>query len=189
MKKALDVFWTFFKIGLFTFGGGYVMVGVVQDKAVSEKKWITEEEMMELLAISESTPGPFSINVATFVGYKRAGFWGSFSATLGTVLPSIIIISLVSVFLETFKSIAFINNFLRGISAGVGVLVFLAFFRISRKIKINIFNILLFILGVTVSFFDLISVVYVIIFVGLMGVLIGVLKSKKEEVNNDHEIN
>ncbi len=186
MKKLLDVFWTFFKIGLFTFGGGYVMIGVIQDEVVGKKKWIEEEEMLELLAVSESTPGPFSINVATFVGYKRAKFWGSFFATLGVVLPSIFIITIISLFLEAFKANFYINNFLKGISAGVGVLVFLAFFRISKKIKVNIFNIILFIIGVVVSFFNLISVIYVLIAVAFLGVLVGLLTNKGGKESNDY---
>ncbi len=184
MKKLLDVFWTFFKIGLYTFGGGYVMIGVIHDEVVFKKKWLEEEEMLELLAVSESTPGPFSINVATYVGYKRARFWGSFFATLGVVLPSILVVTIISLFLEAFKSNLYINRFLKGISAGVGVLVFLAFFRIAKKIKINIFNGLLFVLGVVVSFFNLISVIYVLIGVAFMGILVGILKEKRRKLDD-----
>ncbi len=184
MKKLLDVFWTFFKIGLFTFGGGYVMIGVIQDEVVGKKKWIEEDEMLEMLAVSESTPGPFSINVATFVGYKRGKFLGSMFATLGVVLPSIFIITIISLFLEAFKANLYINSFLKGISAGVGVLVFLAFFRISKKIKINIFNIILFVIGVVVSFFNLISVIYVLIAVAFLGILVGFLNQKGGKEDN-----
>lgn len=184
MRKLLDVFWTFFKIGLFTFGGGYVMIGIIEEKVVLHKKWITEEEMIELLSVSESTPGPFSINVSTFVGYKRAKILGSIAATLGTVLPSIIIITLVSIFLEAFKSNPLINNFLKGISAGVGVLVFLAFYRIGKKIKFSVFNLILFIIGIVVSFFNLFSVVYALLGVALIGIIKGIIIDKEEDENN-----
>lgn len=181
MKKLVDVFWTFFKIGLFTFGGGYVMVGVIQDVVVGKKGWILEDEMLELLAVSESTPGPFSINVATFVGYKRAKFWGSVFATLGVILPSIFIITIISLFLEAFKANIYINSFLKGISAGVGVLVFLAFMRIGKKIKITVFNIILFVIGVGVSFFNLFSVIYVLIAVAVIGIVMGLIKDKGDK--------
>ncbi|MDY0115932.1 MAG: chromate transporter, partial [Acholeplasmatales bacterium] len=103
---------------------------------------------------------------------------------LGVVLPSILVVTIISLFLEAFKSNLYINRFLKGISAGVGVLVFLAFFRIAKKIKINIFNGLLFVLGVVVSFFNLISVIYVLIGVAFIGILVGILKEKRRKLDD-----
>ena len=100
--------------------------------------------MFDLLVISESTPGPFAINGATYIGYKHAKFWGSFFATLGVVLPSFIIILLISFFLETFKENLIIQNGLKGISAGVSVLILLALMRMGKKVPINLVNIMLF---------------------------------------------
>ena len=91
-KKALQLFVTFFKIGAFTFGGGYAMIPLISKEVVENKKWITDDDILEIVAIAESTPGPIAINSATFVGYKVCGFWGSFCTTLGVVLPSFAII-------------------------------------------------------------------------------------------------
>ena len=103
LKRALSLFATFFKIGLFTFGGGYAMIPLIEKEIVDKKKWITGDDILEIFAISESTPGPIAINSATFVGYKTAGFLGALFATLGVVLPSFTIIFILSFFLEKFK--------------------------------------------------------------------------------------
>ena len=93
-KICLKLFATFFKIGAFTIGGGYAMLPLIQQEVAEKNKWIDESVMLDIVAIAESTPGPIAINTTTFVGTKTAGFWGAFSATLGTVLPSFLIISL-----------------------------------------------------------------------------------------------
>lgn len=176
MKKLLDIFLTFFKIGLFTFGGGYAMIAVMQDTIVEHKKWIDEEEMHQLISISEATPGPFAINGATFIGYKRAGFLGSLVATLGVVVPSVIVILLISIFLESFSSNMMIQNALKGISAGVGVLILKAFFKMSKKVSVNIYNILFFITAFVVSFFTSFSIVYLIIITAVFAVVYQMIK-------------
>ena len=96
------LFLTFFRIGAFTFGGGYAMISVIESICVEQKKWITHEDLVNVTVIAESTPGPVAINCATFVGYKQKGIWGSIAATLGVVLPSFIIIWAISMFLEQF---------------------------------------------------------------------------------------
>ena len=95
MKKYLELFLTFFKLGLFTFGGGYAMIPSLKEIVVEKKKWLSEEEMLEILAISESTPGPIAINMATFIGYRQKKVLGSVLSTLGVVLPSLIIIYII----------------------------------------------------------------------------------------------
>ena len=97
-KKLLELFLTFFKIGAFTFGGGYAMIPVIEDICVEKKRWITHEDMVNVTVIAESTPGPIAINCATFVGFQRGKFWGAVAATLGVVLPSFIIIYIISMF-------------------------------------------------------------------------------------------
>lgn len=101
-NKIFNLFLTFAKIGLFTFGGGYAMISVIENYCVGKKKWITHDEMMNITVIAESTPGPIAINCATFVGYRIAGFWGAVFSTLGVVIPSFIIIFSISVFLNNF---------------------------------------------------------------------------------------
>lgn len=124
MNILLELFLTFAKIGLFTFGGGYAMISLIEDNCVEKKKWITHDEMMNVTVIAESTPGPIAINCATFVGFKQAGFIGSLIATLGMVLPSFIIICAISMFLDNFLEIALISNAFKGIKIAVGILIF-----------------------------------------------------------------
>jgi len=123
MHILLELFLTFFKIGLFTFGGGYAMISIIEDNCVNRKKWITHDEMMNVTVIAESTPGPIAINCATFTGYKKAGFLGALAATLGMVMPSFMIIYLISRFLDNFLDIAIIANAFAGIKIAVGILI------------------------------------------------------------------
>ena len=106
----LDLFLTFAKIGAFTFGGGYAMLSVIDSICVDKKKWITHDEMMDVTVIAESTPGPISVNCATFVGFKQAGWLGGILATLGVLLPSFVVIYIISMFLDNFLEIAVIAN-------------------------------------------------------------------------------
>ncbi len=122
----LTLFLTFAKIGLFTFGGGYAMISIIENICVEQKKWITHDEMMEVTVIAESTPGPIAINCATYVGYRKKGMWGAIAATLGVVLPSFIIIYLISVFLNDFLEITWITNAFKGIRIAVGILILVA---------------------------------------------------------------
>lgn len=125
MKKSilLNLFLTFAKIGLFTFGGGYAMIPMMERNCVEIMGWITHDEMLNVTIIAESTPGPVSINCATFVGYKQAGFCGALAATLGMVLPSFVIIYVISIFMENFLEITIIANAFKGIKIAVGLLI------------------------------------------------------------------
>ena len=109
----LDLFLTFFRIGAFTFGGGYAMISVIDDICVSKKQWITHEDLVNVTVIAESTPGPVAINCATFVGYKQKGLAGAVAATLGVVLPSFLIIWVISMFLDRFLEIAWVSRSLQ----------------------------------------------------------------------------
>ncbi len=137
MKKNLlfDLFWSFAKIGLFTFGGGYAMIPLIEEVCVENKGWITSDELSTVTAIAESTPGPIAINCATFTGYAQGGFAGSLSATFGMVLPSFIIIYIISVFFDDFLSIAIIANAFKGIKIGVGILILQAGINMYKKMK------------------------------------------------------
>ena len=123
MNLLMELFFTFAKIGFFTFGGGYAMIAMIENACVEKKQWITHDEMMDVTVIAESTPGPIAINCATFVGYKQAGFLGSLIATLGMVLPSFLVIFLISMFLDNFLEITIIANAFKGIKIGVGILI------------------------------------------------------------------
>ncbi len=118
-KTAVQVFLSFFRIGAFTFGGGYAMIPLIQKEAVENRKWITDEDILEIVAIAESTPGPIAINSATFVGYRAAGVFGSVCATLGVVLPSFVIILAISYVLQQFQDIKAVQYAFFGIRSGV----------------------------------------------------------------------
>ena len=137
MHLLLELFLTLAKVGLFTFGGGYAMISIIEDTCVTQKKWITHEEMMDITVIAESTPGPIAINAATYVGYKQAGIPGSIVATLGMVLPSFVIIYLISSVLDNFLEITWIASAFRGIKIGVGLLILRVALNMLKKMKPN----------------------------------------------------
>lgn len=135
MNILLELFLTFAKIGLFTFGGGYAMISMIENNCVERKKWITHDEMMEVTVIAESTPGPIAINCATYTGYKKAGYIGAFIATLGIVFPSFGIIYLISMFLDNFLDLAIFANAFKGIKIAVGILILDAGITMIKKMQ------------------------------------------------------
>lgn len=135
MNILLDLFLTFAKIGLFTFGGGYAMISMIENTCVERKQWITHDEMMNVTVIAESTPGPIAINCATFIGYKKAGFIGAFVATLGIVVPSFVVIYLISMFLDNFLELTIIANTFKGIKIAVGILILDAAITMIKKMN------------------------------------------------------
>ena len=135
MSILRDLFLTFAQIGLFTFGGGYAMIAMIENKCVKQKNWISHDDMMNVTVIAESTPGPIAINCATFVGFKQAGFLGSLVATLGIVFPSFVIIFVISMFLDYFLEITWISNAFHGIKIAVGLLILDASLTMVKKMK------------------------------------------------------
>lgn len=135
MNILLDLFLTFAKIGLFTFGGGYAMISLIENSCVEKKGWITHDEMMNVTVIAESTPGPIAINCATFVGYKQKGLIGAIAATIGMVLPSFSIIFLISMFLDNFLEIVWIAHAFMGVKIAVGILILDAAIKMIRKMQ------------------------------------------------------
>ena len=135
MNILFDLFLTFAKVGLFTFGGGYAMISLIENSCVEKKGWFTHDEMMNVTVIAESTPGPIAINCATFVGYKQKGMIGAIAATIGMVLPSFCIIFLISMFLDNFLEIAWIAHAFMGIKIAVGILILDAAIKMIRKMQ------------------------------------------------------
>ena len=135
MRILFDLFFTFAKIGFFTFGGGYAMISLIEHTCVDQKAWITHDDMMNVTVIAESTPGPIAINCATFVGYRQKGFVGALVATLGMTLPSFVIIYLISMFLDDFLDIAWIANAFQGIKIAVGLLILDAALTMLKKAR------------------------------------------------------
>ncbi len=128
-----DLFLTFARIGLFTFGGGYAMIPLIEDICVEKKGWITHEEMMDAAVIAESTPGPIAINCATVVGYRKGGPAGALAATVGVALPSFCILLLISRYMDHFLEITWVASAFRGIRIAVGLLILDAALKIIRK--------------------------------------------------------
>ena len=137
MKKGIlaELFWTFAKIGLFTFGGGYAMIALIESNCVEQKKWITHDDMMNVTVIAESTPGPIAINCATFVGYRQARLAGAALATLGMILPSFLIIFTISMFLDHFLEYRLVAQAFRGIRIAVGLLILDAGWTMVQKMQ------------------------------------------------------
>jgi len=135
MSIFADLFLTFMKIGLFTFGGGYAMISMIEHSCVEKKKWISHDDMMNVTVIAESTPGPIAINCATFVGYQQAGFFGALIATLGIVLPSFLVIFFISMYLDRFLEITIIAHAFKGIKLAVGILIVDAAIKMIKKMQ------------------------------------------------------
>ena len=135
MSILIELFLTFAKIGLFTFGGGYAMLSIIENICVEQKNWITNDEMMNITVIAESTPGPVAINCATYVGYKQGKLPGAILATLGVTIPSFIVIFAISMFLEGFLEIAWIAHAFLGIKIAVGILILDAAIKMIGKME------------------------------------------------------
>ena len=187
MKSLFKLFLTFFKIGLFTFGGGYAMIANIKEEVVEKNKWLDEEELLQIIAIAESTPGPIAINIATFVGYKQKGFFGSVFSTLGVVLPSFIIILLISLVLDAFMANVYVQYAFMGIKCAVAFLILKAGINMFKKIEkrplpLIVFS-LVFILEIV---FELLSInfssIYFILIGGFIGLFVySLLKMNKKE--------
>ena len=135
MSLITELFLTFAKVGLFTFGGGYAMIALIENTCVEKKQWITHDEMMDITVIAESTPGPIAINCATYVGYKQKGFIGALIATIGMILPSFCIIFAISKFLDRFLEITWIAHAFQGIKIAVGILILDAAVKMFQKMQ------------------------------------------------------
>ena len=134
LRLLTELFLCFAKIGTFTFGGGYAMISIIHHTCVEQKKWITDEEMMNMTIIAESTPGPIAINCSTYVGFKLAGFPGAICATLGMVVPSLLIIYLISMFFDDFLEYPLVAKAFSGIKIGVGVLILSTGWSLLKKV-------------------------------------------------------
>ncbi|PMP81475.1 MAG: chromate transporter [Caldisericum exile] len=173
MKKNLRLLYDFFIIGLFTIGGGYAMIPLMRQTFVNTRKYLTEDEFLEMLAISQITPGPIAINMATFIGYREGGLLGSSLATLGVVLPSFIIILLISMFFTNLTQIPQVKKFFIGILTGVvGEITYITF-DIFKKANKDIFYIALLLLSLVELFILKINPIYVILIGGALGIIFG----------------
>lgn len=180
--KLLQLFWAFLKIGALTFGGGLAMMPIMHKEVVEKKGWISDDDVLKMLVISESTPGVFAINSATFIGYKIGKFWGSLIATLAVVIPSFIIISLISLVFYQFKEIEAVMYAFYGIQVGVAVLIFKAALKLGRKIHFNALSYIVLALSFALALLTSISMIYILIGAALIGIIVGVFFTHKEVV-------
>lgn len=178
-KLALELFWEFFKIGLFTFGGGLAMIALIAREVVDNKKWITDKEMGDIVIVAESTPGPIAVNTATYVGYKTAGVLGSIFATLGVILPSLIIISVVYVFFDLFKDNKWLNAAFKGIRSAVIVLLFNAVLKLFKIMDKNPITYVATAIVFLITLFTDFNSIYLILIGGLLGVIYFLVKAKR----------
>lgn len=181
MKKVSfwELFGLFFKIGAFTFGGGYAMIALIAKESVEKRHWLTEGEFLDLIAIAEATPGPIAINSATYLGYKIRGFWGSFFATLGVVLPSFIVIVALSFFIEEFRTLTLVDYAFKGIAAGVAVLIVNAALKLYKSLKKDWFAFVMIALGFILAVTDWVPTPMVILGGGIIGLAMHLWKHRK----------
>ena len=186
MKKYLNLFLTMIKIGLFTFGGGYAMIALLENEFVDKKKYIEKDEFLDMVAIAESTPGPIAINAATYLGYKQLGFLGSLIATVGVIIPSFIIIFTISLFFDTFLSFTLVEYAFRGIQVCVIYLIFSAEFKMLKSMKKTTFSIsivsavMLFMIGFSMFAIKFSTILYILI-CGCIGIFPYFLKEMKKK--------
>lgn len=179
MKELLELYILFFKIGLQTFGGGYSMLPILQRFFVDEKKWISEEEMLDYFTIGQCTPGVISVNVSTFIGYKRKKVLGGIVSTLGMITPSILIILLISIFMENFIGYEIVSHAFSGIRIAVSALIFSTFLNLYKKAVIDNKTFGIFLTVVIFGIFTSLKPVYLVVYGGILGYL---LTSGKEDV-------
>jgi chromate transporter len=178
MRTLLVLFLAFLKLGAFTFGGGYAMIPEIKATVVEKYHWLTDDEILEVIAIAESTPGPMAINMATFVGYKIKGFFGSLVATLSVSLPSFIIIFVISLFLQQFLALEYVTYAFVGINAAVAILIIFAGLDMIKKMKKTLLPVTLMILTLGLSIlFDVLDIPFSAIYYILIGGFIGILLS------------
>ena len=186
MKKTRDLFWTFLKIGAFTFGGGYAMVALLEREFVEDKQWLSREEFLDMVAIAESTPGPVAVNSATYIGYKLAGVAGAAASTLAVCLPSFAVIYLISLFFDRFLQLTVVANAFKGIQACVIYLILSAGVKMLKNLQRTPFNtavvavVLAAMVGCSMAAVSFSSLYYILL-CGAAGVLLYLLKKLRKE--------
>ena len=189
IKDYLSLFLTMLKIGLFTFGGGYAMIAMLENEFVEKKKWIEKDEFLDIAAIAESTPGPIAINAATYIGYKNSGIIGSMIATLGICIPSFAIIYAISLFFDDFLSFTLVAYAFKGIQICVVYLILTAGLKMLKQIKKTTFNVIIISLTlICMIVFSLFAVkfstIFYILISGACGVavyLLGKIRKKEKQ--------
>lgn len=173
----MELFLVFFRIGAFTFGGGFAMIPLMRRELAEKKKWITDDEMADIFSLAQTAPGVISVNSATILGYKTCGFWGAFVSTLGVVLPSFITISVIALFFEAFKSIKIVSYAFWGIRSAVVLMIFDAALKLGKGVYKDW-------LGISVAAGTFLAVTFLgisAVYVLLFSIISGIIVSKAQE--------
>lgn len=173
MNIYLDSFLTFMRIGLFTIGGGYAMIPLIEADVVEKKRWVDKEEFLDLMAIAQSCPGIFAVNISIFIGYKLRGIRGSLACTLGTILPSFLIMLCIALFFQQMRGNATVESIFRGIRPAVVALIAAPVFKMGKSARITRTNIWIPVVAALLIWQFGVSPIYIIILAGLGGYLYG----------------
>lgn len=176
------LFNTFLRIGLFTIGGGYAMIPLIEQKVVDEHRWMTRDDLLDLIAVAQSCPGIFAVNIGIFVGYKLRGIRGALITTLGTVLPSFIIILSIALLFQQFRDNIYVERAFKGIRPAVVALIAAPVFRMARMAKINRYNVWIPVVAALLIWLMGVSPIYVILVAGIGGYIYG-------EIENENKLN
>lgn len=178
MKKYLEYYLTWFRIGLFTFGGGYAMLPMIEKEIIDRHHWTSEDEVLNYYAIAQCTPGVIAVNVATFVGYFQAGFWGALASTLGVITPSILIISAIAGVLTSFSDLAVVQHALSGIRIAVCILMSTSILKLFKKGVVDVYTTLIFAAALAAAVLSDLPTVVLVISAGVLGVVFSAVKAK-----------
>jgi chromate transporter len=184
-RMKMNIYWdsfkTFFKIGIFTLGGGYAMIPLIEEEVVNKKQWVSKDEMLDLIAIAQSCPGVFAINIATFIGYKLKKERGAIATTIGTALPSFLIILAIAIFFSQFKDNPYVAAIFRGIRPAVVALIAVPTFNLGRRAKLNRYTIWIPIVCALAIWALGVSPIYIILIAGVAGYLYGKIVAREME--------
>ncbi len=182
-----SLFTTFFHIGLFTIGGGYAMIPLIETKVVDEKQWITREDLLDLMAVAQSCPGIFAVNIAIFIGYKLRGIPGALMSTLGCIMPSFLIILAIALFFRQFQDNVWVARAFRGIRPCVVALIAAPTFKMAQTAKITWTNVWIPVLGAFLIWMFGVSPIWVIVAAGIGGYMYGKLISLTPDPSHEGE--
>ncbi len=179
MKKLIELYTSFFKIGLFTFGGGYAMLPMLQRELVEDRGWETEDDLLDYFSIAQCTPGVIAVNTATFVGRKQGGLLGAAAATLGVVSPSLIIITVIAALLSNFAEIEIVAHALVGIRAAVCVLIANSVYKLIKKAVVDKLTVTIYIIVLVLALTGIVPTAALVVIAAIVGFVPALMASKR----------
>lgn len=171
MNKIIDMFISFFKIGAFTFGGGYAMIPLIESEVVTKKGWLSKQEFIDVLVVSQSLPGALAVNCCTFLGYKIGGVIGAIIALFAVVIPSFLIIVFIAIFFMQFRNNYYVNAVFKGITAAVPILILSGAISLTKSLQRSIRNLIIICISLIILIYLKLSPILVIIFGGIYGAI------------------